>query len=94
MSFDDQTYLDGNAAAGVLSEIFAVDITAAAAQCDGCGRRGVFAEARVYTQAPGLVVRCPGCDGVLMRVVTTPDRTWLDIRGMTHVAFRRIEDAR
>jgi hypothetical protein len=30
-------------------------------------------------------VRCAGCDDVLMRVVTSPDRTWLDLRGLTYL---------
>ena len=41
-------YLDGNAAAGELSKVFAVDITAAQAQCGSCGATQRFAEARVY----------------------------------------------
>lgn len=77
--------LDGNAAAGVLREIFAIELTAAIGQCDGCGRRGPLAEARLYTSAPGLVVRCIGCDGVLLRVVTAPDRSWLDFRGLRSI---------
>ncbi|TCC25542.1 DUF6510 family protein [Kribbella speibonae] len=78
-------YLDGNAAAGALSEFFAVDITAAVGQCNGCGRTGVFAEARLYVDAPGLVARCAGCEGVLLRVVTTPSDTYLDLRGLTYL---------
>jgi hypothetical protein len=79
------TYLDGNAAAGALRELFAVDLTAATARCNGCGRTGVFAESRLYVDAPGLVARCPGCDGVLLRVVTTPNDTYLDLRGLTYL---------
>lgn len=78
-------YLDGNAAAGVLSELFAVDLTAAVARCNGCGQTNVFAEARVYVNAPGTVARCPGCDAVLLRVVTTPTDTYLDLRGLTYL---------
>lgn len=76
------TYLDGSAAAGVLGEIFRVDVTAAVGRCAGCGRTAVMADTRVYVDAPGTVVRCPGCDAVLVRVVTAPDRTWLDLRGL------------
>ena len=49
--------LDGNAAAGALRDFFAVELTAALGQCDGCGHRAVLAEARLYTDAPGLVAR-------------------------------------
>jgi len=78
-------YLDGNAAAGALSEVFAVDVTAAIARCDGCGQTGVFADTRLYLNAPGMVARCAGCDHVLLRVVTTPTDTWVDLRGLTYL---------
>jgi hypothetical protein len=81
----EATYLDGNAAAGALSELFAVDITAAIARCDGCGQTGVFADTRLYVNAPGLVARCPTCDAVLLRVVTTPTDTYVDLRGLTYL---------
>ena len=51
----------------------------------GCGHIGVFAEARVYVDAPGMVARCQGCDDVLVRVVTTPNDTYLDLRGLTYL---------
>ncbi|MGW6196562.1 DUF6510 family protein [Kribbella sp. NPDC055110] len=81
----EATYLDGNAAAGALSAVFAVDVTAAIGRCDGCGQTGVFAKARLYVDAPGLVARCQNCDNVLLRVVTTPNDTVLDLRGLTYL---------
>jgi hypothetical protein len=79
------SYLDGNAAAGALREVFAVDVTAAVGRCDGCGRTEAFGAAHLYTQAPGLVARCAGCEAVLLRVVSTPGETWLDLRGLTYL---------
>jgi hypothetical protein len=73
--------LDGNALAGALGEIFAVDVTAAVATCTGCGLVGAVATLRVYARAPGAVARCPGCDDVVLRVVRGPDQAWLDLRG-------------
>jgi hypothetical protein len=32
-----------------------------------------------------MVARCAGCDAVLLRVVTTPGETWLDLRGLTYL---------
>ena len=81
----ETNYLDGNAAAGALSELFAVDLTAAIAQCNGCGQTAVFAESRVYVDAPGMVARCSSCESVLLRVVTTPNDTFLDLRGLTYL---------
>jgi hypothetical protein len=38
---------------------------------------------RVYADAPGVVVRCPGCDGVVFRFVRDDNnRVWLDMRGI------------
>jgi hypothetical protein len=73
--------LDGNALAGPLREVFAVDVTAATARCAGCRRGGVVAELHVYADAPGLVARCPACEQVVLRLVRGPDRAWLDLRG-------------
>lgn len=84
----EPTYLDGNAVAGMLGEVFAVDITAAVGCCDSCGAVSVMAETRVYVDAPGTVVRCAGCDAVLLRVVTAPGRTWLDLRGLSYLQLR------
>jgi hypothetical protein len=83
----EMTYLDGNAAAGALSELFAIDVTGAVVRCEGCGQTSVFAESRLYVDAPGMVARCAGCDSVLVRVVTTPNDTYLDLRGITYLRF-------
>ena len=74
---------DGNLMAGPLSELFALDVTAAVVRCRGCGRAAEVATLRVYGPDPGLVGRCPGCDDVLLRIVRTPDAVWLDLGGVT-----------
>jgi hypothetical protein len=73
---------DGNALAGPLGELFGVDVTSATGRCASCGRTDVVAELRVYRHAPGLVARCPGCDEVILRLVRSTDRAWLDLRGI------------
>lgn len=83
MNLDTDEYLDGNAAAGELSNIFTMDITAARGQCAHCGAIKRFAEARVYMQAPGIVARCSVCQHVLLRLVNARARVFLDLRGMT-----------
>jgi Family of unknown function (DUF6510) len=85
MSDDD--YLDGNAAAGELSAIFAVDVTVAEACCANCGATRRFAEAHLYAQAPGFVARCASCQHVLLRLVHAGPRLLLDVRGMSHLVF-------
>jgi hypothetical protein len=77
--------LDGNAIAGALGELFAVDVSVAALECGGCGMEGVVAEVVVYIDAPGFVARCRGCDHVLFRLVQAPDRAWLDLRGVSYL---------
>src|SRR5205814_387905 len=54
--------LDGNGAAGRLSEVFALEVTAARGQCGACGNVAALAEARAFVDAPGLVIRCRSCD--------------------------------
>ena len=78
----NEAYVDGNAAAGVLREIFAVDLTAAIGRCVGCGAHAPLGAAHTYLDSPGLVLRCGGCQAVLVKVVTGSGRTWLDLRGL------------
>jgi hypothetical protein len=80
--------MDGNAAAGILQEIFALEITTASGTCDHCGVTGLIGEVHVYMHAPGTVLRCPHCDSVLMKVVTDGDRIWADPRGMRMLELR------
>lgn len=74
-------YQDGNVLAGPLSEIFAVDLTAALSRCAHCDNTGAVATLRVYGRAPALVARCPACGEVVLRIVRSPSNTWLDLRG-------------
>jgi predicted oxidoreductase len=80
-------YLDGNVLAGPLSEIFAVDVTAVVSRCVSCGQTGAMAQLRVYAQAPGMVARCPGCQEVVLRIVSGPTSIWLDLRGTVSLRF-------
>jgi hypothetical protein len=79
-------YLDGNAAAGELSRIFAADITSAEGQCANCGAKKRFAEAHLYMQCPGLIARCALCEHVLLRFTNVRGRVFLDLRGMTYLS--------
>jgi hypothetical protein len=80
-------YLDGNAADGELSRVFALDLTAAEGQCAHCGATKRFADAHVYMQTPGVVARCPVCQHVLLRLVGVRQRVFLDLRGMTYLTL-------
>jgi hypothetical protein len=80
-------YLDGNAAAGELSKIFVMDVTAAEGKCAYCGTTKRFAEARVYMQCPGVVARCAACEHILLRLVNVRQRVLLDVSGMTYLSL-------
>jgi len=80
-------YLDGNAAAGELSKIFAVDLTNAFGQCANCHAKKPFAEAHLYMQCPGVVARCALCGHVLLRLVQVGQRAFLDLTGMTYLSL-------
>jgi hypothetical protein len=66
---DDTLVLDGNAAAGLLAEVFGgAEVTGAVRDCGSCGQRHAVGKHRLYRGA-GLVLRCPGCGDVALVVV-------------------------
>ena len=73
--------LDGNAEGGLLSELFALDVTAAEITCGGCGAVAPVGAVRVYGVAMGAVFRCAHCDTVVLRLTHTPAGLYLDMRG-------------
>jgi Family of unknown function (DUF6510) len=81
--------LDGNAVAGLLHEVFAVEMTASPTVCAHCGRRGAVGTLLAYTQAPGAVLRCPRCEQVVLRIVETPDALYVDARGTLYLRLQR-----
>lgn len=74
--------LDGNAIGGELLELFGVEMTVATGVCVHCGAVERVARLDVYVRAPGTVVRCPHCDGLLMKIVRGRGRIWLDLSGV------------
>ena len=74
------TRLDGNSIGGTLESIFGRDLTLAVGVCGGCGAERHVGALHVY-RAAGIVVRCPDCEAVLMRIVESPQRTWIDPQG-------------
>jgi hypothetical protein len=75
--------LDGNAAAGMLGELFTFELTTARGRCDNCGAVAEVGAVFVYANAPGIVLRCPQCESVLLRVSANGGRYWIDVRGLT-----------
>ena len=81
--------LDGNASAGQLSAAFGADMTVVPGKCVHCGAVHVIAELRAYVRAPGTVLRCPICDGIILRIVETDEATYVDARGAAYLRFER-----
>jgi hypothetical protein len=77
--------LDGNAIGGLLLELFGTELTAAPCVCEGCGAHEEIARLDVYLHAPGVVVRCPHCEAVMIRIVRGPSRTWIDLSGTSRL---------
>jgi len=81
--------LDGNAAGGMLYDIFSAEMTASPTQCASCGREEQMGELLAFTQSPGVVLRCPACDNIVMRVVHTDQFMYLDARGAVYLRIAR-----
>ena len=85
---DPALVLDGNAAAGLLQEIFVTDVTTAQFRCDACGSTGVVGSLRLYAASMGAVLRCANCDGIVMRAVRTPHGHWLQMAAARYLRFQ------
>jgi Family of unknown function (DUF6510) len=81
--------LDGNALAGTLAATFGTEMTMVPGRCAHCGTVSMVGQLRAYVRAPGAVLRCPTCDGIVLRVVETADATYVDARGAAHLRFVR-----
>jgi hypothetical protein len=79
----EELRLDGNAAAGALREIFAQEMTVAVATCAGCGTAREIGALLEYGHAMGVVLRCPGCDRAMLRLVHTSGWLRLDASGIS-----------
>lgn len=86
---DQELMLDGNAAAGLLEELFGRDMTMSLSRCATCGEQGELATSHAYVKAPGFVLRCKICDAVMLRIVSTPEAYFVDARGMTNLRIPR-----
>jgi Family of unknown function (DUF6510) len=80
--------LDGNAAAGVLTQLFGFDVTMARIVCAGCENAHPLAALKLYGLPMGNILRCPDCDAALIRVVARQTDYWLDMRGVESMSIR------
>ena len=85
-----QLRLDGNAAGGLLQELFVHELTSARGACSSCGSVAEIGAQHLYmyAQAPGAVLRCASCEAVLMVLVHAPGRYRLGLRGFAWLDFQ------
>jgi len=74
--------LDGNGAAGLLQEIFGMEMTVAVATCASCGAVAPIGESALYAGGPGTVIRCRICDGVLVVITQVRGMHCVDLMGI------------
>jgi hypothetical protein len=84
---ESATRLDGNVAAGLLTEIFCHEPSVAVAICAGCGATAPLGSLLVYGLEMGAILRCPICDTAILRVGVTGGGRWVDVRGAVTLHF-------
>lgn len=80
--------LDGYAAAGLLGQVFAVDLTVARLVCAGCSSANSLATLKLYGLPMGVILRCPVCNDCMIRAVLREPDCWLDMRGVSILQTR------
>ena len=86
-------YVDGNAVIGAFSLALGTDLADGSLECAGCGRTHPIAETRVYLRCPGMVLRCPGCDGVEVVIVEVAHRLQVTMSGVSALRTGRTPGA-
>lgn len=81
--------LDANAVAGVFQEIFGTEMTVAPTECAHCGTEGEIGTLLAFIQAPGIVLRCPSCENIVLRITQTPEAFYIDARGAVYLRVAR-----
>jgi len=76
----DDRHIDGNGVGGMLAEVLGVDPTSVRRRCSGCGAVHALAEHRAY-QGAAMVLRCPVCDDVGVRIGVIGSEIAVDWRG-------------
>jgi uncharacterized Zn finger protein len=64
-------------------------MTASPPECAYCGREGAVATLLAYCRSSGVVLRCPTCGEVVLRIVQTPRAIHLDARGAKYLRLGR-----
>jgi Zn finger protein HypA/HybF involved in hydrogenase expression len=81
-------HIDGNGAAGLLEELLATDVTSALRSCGSCGQESPLGEHLAYRGA-GLVLRCPTCEDVAIRVIAGEREAVVEVLGRFRIRRSR-----
>jgi hypothetical protein len=73
-------HTDGNEITGLLADFLAADLTATVRRCQSCRSEHPLAAHRAYRGA-GVVLRCPGCGDVAIRIGECDDELVVEWRG-------------
>lgn len=92
---ETQLRLDGNAAAGMLREIFVHEMSTARGACASCGRIAQLGSQHLYMSplSPGVVLRCQVCQQVLMVLVHNERHHRLGLNGLTWIEIADVPEA-
>jgi hypothetical protein len=90
-----QLRLDGNAAAGILRELFVHEMSMARGQCAACGTIAQMGSQHLYMSplSPGAVLRCVSCQEILLVIVHAGGRYRLGMRGLIWLEMLDASDA-
>lgn len=82
---DRHARLDGNAVAGILAEAFGGEMTDERIGCPSCRSVWAVGQCHAYPGGPGAVVRCCGCDAILLVIARRRTMSCVEVHG----SFRR-----
>lgn len=83
--------VDGNAAGGLLLEIFGRDMTGARAACAHCEHEAALADAIAELDAAGVILLCRGCGHTLLTYLRRDRHASLAIGGLTQLRWKAAE---
>ena len=84
--------VDGNAAGGVLMEIFGRDMTDARASCAHCDREAALGDAVAELDPAGAILLCRGCGRTLLTCLRRDGRYTLEFSALERLEWRSDRD--
>ncbi|WP_314428287.1 DUF6510 family protein [uncultured Microbacterium sp.] len=83
-----RTRLDGNAAGGMLIELFGRDMTSARGACRHCSREAELGDAVAELDPAGVILLCRGCGRTLLTCLQVDGRYTLDIGALASLEWQ------